>query len=80
MRNVYIYRVLFQLERKSDPFQAVLFTIHLIKLFSELYILSLKQYTILLTRKLKVSTLLSTNIPLALQYLSHPRNLQKTLL
>ncbi len=33
MHNVYIYRVLFQLESKSDPFLSVLFTIHLIKLF-----------------------------------------------
>ncbi len=37
MHNFYIYRVQFQLERKSDPCQAVLFTIHLIKLFLELY-------------------------------------------
>ncbi len=58
MHNVYIYRVLFQLESKSDPFQAVLFTIHLIKSFSELQILSMKLYPILLTYALKVSTLL----------------------
>ncbi len=50
MHNFYIYRVLIQLESKSDPFEAVLFTIPLIKLFSELYILSLDIYTILLTR------------------------------
>ncbi len=36
MHSVYIYRVLFQLESKSDPIHAVLFTIHLIRLFSEL--------------------------------------------
>ncbi len=41
-------------------FRFVDFKIHLIKLFSELYILSVKLYTILLTHTLKVSTLLST--------------------
>ncbi len=81
MHNVYIYRVLFQLESKSDLFHAVLFTIHLIRLFSEFQILplKLKLYTILLTRTLQLSTLPSTNIPLALQYLSYPRNVGKNI-
>ncbi len=29
MHNVYTYKILFQMESKSEPFQAVLFTIYL---------------------------------------------------
>ncbi len=77
MHNAYIYRAFIQLESKLYPFNALLFKRHLVILFPEMYSFS---ETIHLSSSLKTPTLVLRNIPLALQYLSYPRILQRTLL
>ena len=59
---------------------AELFTTVSIRVFSGIFNLSWKPYTSFRTRASNASVLFSTDILLALQYLSYPRNLRNTLL